>query len=264
MSTQDNNVDATRLVRMFRAAAGQIRANADALSKYDSVGGDGDHGTTMVRAMGNLEKAIEETVSGFKFQVSSCPGVASKLKRETSDQKRSVSSSAPNAHNVKPETGNVKPDLGTLLNNIGWAVMGTDGGATGPLFGSFFSGMAPAAAGRNTLDAKTLAAALEGGLANIQKYSKAKPGDKTMLDALIPAVQRMRASADAGADSLASLRQAAEVAAQGAEATKQMVARVGRAKNIGEKSLGSPDPGAVSVSLIFKGFVEGAEETFQV
>jgi len=212
LSTQANCVDAARLVRMFRAAAGQIRANVDALSKYDSVGGDGDHGTTMVRAMGNMEKAIESSKAA---------------------------------------------DLKTLLNNIAWAVMGTDGGATGPLFGSFFSGMAPATAGKKTLDAKTLAAVLEGGLAGIQKCSKAQQGDKTMLDALIPAVQGLRASADSGADTLASLRQAAEAAAQGAEATKKMVARFGRAKNIGEKSLGSPDPGAVSVALIFKGFVEG-------
>ena len=207
-----DTVDSAALVAMLRCAAAQIRANVDVLGKYDSVGGDGDHGTTMVRAMGNLEKAIASSKAA---------------------------------------------DLKTLLNNIGWAVMGTDGGATGPLFGSFFSGMAPVTAGKKTLDAKTLAAVFEGGLANIQKYSQAKQGDKTMLDALIPAVQGLRASADAGADAAASLSRAAEAAAQGAEATKKMVARVGRAKNIGERSLGSPDPGAVSVSLIFKGFVEG-------
>jgi dihydroxyacetone kinase-like protein len=216
-------VDATRLIRMFRAAAGQIRANVDALSQYDSVGGDGDHGTTMVRAMCLMEKAIEASVAQFgKLR---CDAV----------------------------------DLKMLLHNIGWAVMGTDGGATGPLFGSFFSGMAPLAAGKKALDAKEFAAALEGGLANIQKYSQAKPGDKTMLDALIPAVQSVRASADRGATCQVALRQGTGAAAQGAEATKKMVARVGRAKNIGEKSLGSPDPGAVSVALIFKGFVEGAE-----
>ncbi|MCY3021460.1 MAG: dihydroxyacetone kinase subunit DhaL [Planctomycetota bacterium] len=214
MGANDNCVDAARLVRMFRAAAAQIRANAEALGKYDSVGGDGDHGTTMVRAMGNMEKAI---------------------------------GASPVA------------DLKTLLNNIAWAVMGTDGGATGPLFGSFFMGMAPAAAGRKTLDAKTLASMLEGGLASIQKNSKAKQGDKTMLDALIPAVQSLRQAADGGAAPVACLRKAAEAAAQGAEATKNMVARFGRARNIGEKSLGSPDPGAVSVSLVLKGFVEGAE-----
>jgi len=207
-------VDGERLVAMFRAAAAQIRASVDALGRYDSVGGDGDHGTTMARAMGNMEKAIESSR---------------------------------------------KADLQTLLNNIAWAVMGTDGGATGPLFGSFFMGMAPVAAKKKTLDAKALAAMFEGGLASIQKSSKAKQGDKTMLDALIPAVQSMRAAADAGTDVIGSLRKGAEAAAQGAEATKAIAARIGRARNIGEKSIGSPDPGAVSVSLIFKGFVEGAE-----
>ena len=244
MARQDNSVDAARLVQMLRAAAGEVRANGDALGKYDSVGGDGDHGTTMARAMGNMEKAI----SDFGLAIADC-GLQGKGARSANPQSeiRSPKSAA---------------DLKTLLHNIGWAVMGTDGGATGPLFGSFFMGMAPVAAGKRTLDARTLAGMFEGGLASIQKASKAKQGDKTMLDALIPAVQSMRQAADGGAGVAASLRQAAEAAAQGAEATKKMVARVGRAKNIGEKSLGSPDPGAVSVSLIFKGFsnVGGAEE----
>lgn len=199
---------------MLRAAAAQIRANVEALGKYDSVGGDGDHGTTMARAMGNMEKALEASQ---------------------------------------------KEDIKSQLGKIAWAVMGTDGGATGPLFGSFFMGMAPAAAGKKDLDAKTLAAMFKGGLDSIQKSSKAKLGDKTMLDALIPAVQSMQQAADGGADVLGALRKAAEAATQGAEETKKLVARFGRAKSIGEKSLGSPDPGAVSVSLIFKGFVEGVE-----
>jgi dihydroxyacetone kinase-like protein len=207
-------VDSEKLAAMLRAAAAQIRANVDALGKYDSVGGDGDHGMTMARAMGNMEKALEASQ---------------------------------------------KEDIKSRLGKIAWAVMGTDGGATGPLFGSFFMGMGPAAASKTTLDAKTLAAMFKGGLDSIQKSSKAKLGDKTMLDALIPAVQSMQQAADGGADVLGSLRTAAEAAAQGAEETKKLVARFGRAKSIGEKSLGSPDPGAVSVSLIFKGFVEGAE-----
>jgi dihydroxyacetone kinase-like protein len=209
-----DNIDPATLIRMFRAAAAQIRANVDVLGKHDSVGGDGDHGITMAKAMGNMEKAIDASKNA---------------------------------------------DLKTLLNNIAWGVMGTDGGATGPLFGSFFLGMVAPATGKKTLDAKTLAAMFEGGLTTIQKSSKAKTGDKTMLDALIPAVQSMKKAAEGEADVIGSLKQAAEAAVAGAEETKKMVARFGRAKSIGEKSLGSPDAGAVSVSLIFRGFVEGAE-----
>jgi dihydroxyacetone kinase-like protein len=197
---------------MLRSAAALIRANQDLLSKLDSFGGDGDHGTTMARAMGNLEQAIDKCASR---------------------------------------------DLKTLLYDIGWAIMGTDGGATGPLFGTFFMGMSSGAEDKQSLDAAGLAAAFEAGLAGVQKQSKAKAGDKTMLDALIPAVAAAKQAAAAGGDVVAVLQQAAEAAVKGAEATTNFQARFGRAKTLGPKSIGHPDAGATSVSLLFKGFSEG-------
>jgi dihydroxyacetone kinase-like protein len=198
------------VIGMLRGAAAAIRANHEMLSRLDSFGGDGDHGTTMLRGMAILEKTIEDSTAG---------------------------------------------DVKTLLSDVGWAVMGVDGGATGPLFGTFFNGMSEAAA--DTIDAATLAAMFEAGLAAVRGLTQAKPGDKTMIDALVPAVEAARAAADAGDDVAAALEKAAEAAAQGAEATKGMKAAFGRAKNIGEKSIGNPDAGATSVSLIFKGFCEG-------
>lgn len=204
-------IDHGQFVKMLRTAAGLIRSNEPLLSKLDSFGGDGDHGTTMVRAMNNLEQAIDSAAG---------------------------------------------QDVQTLLSDIAWAVMGTDGGATGPLFGTFFMGMSEAVIGQ-VIDATGLAKAFESGLASIQQQSKAKVGDKTMLDALIPAVAAAKKAASDGGDVLAVVKQAAEAAEAGAAATTNMQARFGRAKNIGPKSIGNPDAGATSVSFLFKGFLTG-------
>jgi dihydroxyacetone kinase-like protein len=201
------------LVKMLLAAASQIETNKDELSKLDSFGGDGDHGTTMSRAMKNLKETIEKN--------------------------------------------NGSNDIKTLLYDVGWAIMGVDGGATGPLFGTFFMGMSEPAEGKELLEVSTLAQMLRDGLANVQKQTKAKVGDKTIIDAMVPAVEAATAAANENADLHEFLSQTAKAAEQGAASTSKLQARFGRAKNIGEKSIGNPDPGATSVSLMFKGFLEG-------
>ena len=105
--------------------------------------------------------------------------------------------------------------------------------------------------------ARGLAKAFAAGLSGVQKRTRAQVGDKTMLDALVPAVQAAQEAADGGASVEEVLRRAFEAARAGAEGTTAMQARFGRAKNIGEKSIGQPDAGATSVSLLFKGFLEG-------
>ena len=202
------------MAAMLRGAASEIRANHELLGKLDSVGGDGDHGTTMLRAMANLEKAVDAA------------------------------------------SGN---DLKSLLYDVGWAILGVDGGATGPLLGMFFMGMSEAVEGCDTLDASALAAAFEAGVAGVRAQTKAQPGDKTMVDALVPAVMAAGCTAESGGDLLSVLRDAAAAAAAGAAATKDMQARFGRARNIKELSIGTPDAGATSVSFIFAGFLKGMD-----
>lgn len=148
---------------------------------------------------------------------------------------------------------NPAPDFKKLLAAVGWAVMSADGGSTGPLLGSFFTGMAEPAAGKTELDAAALSAMFDGGLAKMQKISRAQLGDKTMMDALMPAVAALKTPQA----NLALMLQAAAAAAdQGAQTTKNFRAKFGRAKNLGDRTIGHPDPGAVSISLIFKGFSE--------
>jgi dihydroxyacetone kinase-like protein len=148
-------------------------------------------------------------------------------------------------------------DISSLLGDIAWALMGIDGGATGALYGSLFLGMADAAAGKIELSGADFAALMESGLDSIQQQTKARVGDKTLMDALIPAVQAIRKAADAGQDFPAILQAAAAASRVGAESTRNIPARFGRAKFQGERSIGHLDPGSVSIALVFQGFLDG-------
>ena len=148
-------------------------------------------------------------------------------------------------------------DLKSLFNAIGWGVMSVHGGATGPLFGSLFMGFSEGVGDKDQLDCAALAEMFESGLANVSKQTRAQVGDKTIMDALIPAVQVLKKSSETGKTISEALEEAAEAAEKGAHSTKDLVARFGRAKNYGDRTLGHQDPGATSISLIFRGFFEG-------
>jgi dihydroxyacetone kinase-like protein len=147
--------------------------------------------------------------------------------------------------------------IAELLEQLGWSVMSIDGGSTSPLWGSFFMGMGEAAAGQASLSAAALAGAFEAGLAKLRAQTPAKPGDKTLLDALVPAVEALRQAADAGASPPEAVAQAAEAAQRGAEATRELQARCGRARNLGARTIGHVDPGATSMALLLAGLSDG-------
>jgi phosphoenolpyruvate---glycerone phosphotransferase subunit DhaL len=148
--------------------------------------------------------------------------------------------------------------ISAMLHAVGWEVMCIDGGSTGPLLGSLFMGMSECAGETEALDCAATAAVFEAGLAGVQEQTKAQPGDKTMIDALVPAVEAIRAAADAGDAIIDAMSAAAMAAAIGAETTKQMQAKFGRAKNLGERTVGHADPGATSMAYLFAGFAAGA------
>jgi len=147
--------------------------------------------------------------------------------------------------------------LSDLLSDIAWALMDIDGGATGPLYGSLFLGMSEGVTGQETLNGAAFAGMFEQGLLSIQQQTKARVGDKTMMDALIPAVQAMRSAADQGKTILEILDDASSAAIQGAEATRNFAARFGCAKHQGERTLGHPDPGSISMAYVLQGFRAG-------
>jgi phosphoenolpyruvate---glycerone phosphotransferase subunit DhaL len=136
-----------------------------------------------------------------------------------------------------------------LLKQVGMTLVSTVGGASGPLYGTFFLRMATAAGEAETLDQAAFAAALRAGVDGVVGRGKAEAGDKTMYDALAPAVDALDAALG-GEDPAGALRAAADAAAEGRDATTPMQARKGRASYLGERSVGHQDPGATSAALL--------------
>jgi phosphoenolpyruvate---glycerone phosphotransferase subunit DhaL len=144
-------------------------------------------------------------------------------------------------------------DIGAMLKAVGVALVSSVGGAAGPLYGTLFLQMGAATAGASALDLAGLADALEAGVKGVQARGKAEPGDKTMVDALLPAVAALREAAAAGDASVSEAAdRAAAAAEEGMKATIPMEARKGRASYLGPRSVGHQDPGATSSYLLLR------------
>jgi phosphoenolpyruvate---glycerone phosphotransferase subunit DhaL len=143
-------------------------------------------------------------------------------------------------------------DIGADLKAVGMALVSSVGGAAGPLYGTLFLQMGTAATGRAELDLSGWTAAVEAGVKGVQARGRAEPGDKTMVDALLPALEALRA----GSDLPAALRQAADAAEEGMKATIPLEARKGRASYLGPRSVGHQDPGATSSYLLMRSAAE--------
>ncbi len=204
----------TELKNMFTHAAACVRSEHQRLTQLDSIGGDGDHGTTMLRA----------------------------------------------AEQMELWDGSSAESLTGLLKAAGWRVLSVDGGASSSLLGTFFAGMGDVELAGDSMDCRRLAQSFEAGLRAVSRQTKARPGDKTMMDALTPAVAAVNAAAAAGKNIAEALGDAARAAQMGAESTTDLVARYGRARSLGERTRGHADAGATSIALIFKGFKEGVSD----
>lgn len=152
------------------------------------------------------------------------------------------------------QTGNFS-SVNQLFAAVGRAMMTSMGGASGMLFGLFFRSAEKAPASE-VLDLVTLSALFDRGLDELKVRTKAQPGDKTMFDALIPALTALRESRG---DLISALDQAASSAILGAQETADLLAKFGRAKTLGERARGTPDPGATSVALFFTGLAANAK-----
>jgi dihydroxyacetone kinase-like protein len=141
---------------------------------------------------------------------------------------------------------------GKLLILSGKTLISTVGGASGPLWGSALRKAGRALGDGATFDLAQLVDAMAAALASVQDLGAAVPGDKTMVDALEPAVNAMREGLARGASSGEMLRSAAEAAEKGMRATIPMQARKGRASYLGERSIGHQDPGATSTAMIIR------------
>lgn len=143
-------------------------------------------------------------------------------------------------------------EVSAILHSAGMTLISEVGGAMGPLFGTAFLRAGKVVAGKSSLAPADVAEMLAAAEAGIVQRGKAQPGDKTMLDAIHPAVEAARQAEAAGADVAGVLAAAADAAEAGAAATKNLVAKVGRASRLGERTLGHQDPGATSASIILR------------
>jgi dihydroxyacetone kinase-like protein len=149
------------------------------------------------------------------------------------------------------------PDLAdkeicAILKAVGMTLVSTVGGASGPLYGTFFLQLGAATAGKPELSLADWSAGLQSAVDGVIMRGKAGPGDKTMLDTLLPALEALKAACAAGSGLGEALRLSAEAGERGMLATIPLVARKGRASYLGERSAGHQDPGATSSELLLK------------
>lgn len=160
-------------------------------------------------------------------------------------------------HEANPATTS---EPGAMFKTVGATLVSTVGGAAGPLYGTAFLRAGGALAGKETLDANDIAAALVAALEGIKARGRATRGEKTMIDALEPAIEAYKASLAGGADLTAALKAAADAAEEGMRATIPMLATKGRASYLGERSIGHQDPGATSMALLLRTMTSGGEQ----
>jgi phosphoenolpyruvate---glycerone phosphotransferase subunit DhaL len=208
----------------LRLAASRIHERAPELTALDQAIGDGDHGINLDRGFTAVAATLD---SG------------------------------------RPEADGERATAGALLRSTGRTLISTVGGASGPLYGTAFmrAGAAVAAADAGASTADVLVAALEAGIGGIEALGKATIGEKTMLDALVPAARAGREAAGAGSDGIAVLAAFADAAESGAAATIPLLATKGRASYLGERSIGHQDPGATSAALLLRALADASAGT---
>ena len=149
-------------------------------------------------------------------------------------------------------------DVGTVLKTVGMTLVSSVGGAGGPLYGTAFMQAGTAVAGKHELEAGDLLAVMDAALKGVMMRGRSKAGEKTMIDAIAPAVTAMREALENGASTQEILEQATAAAEQGMKDTIPMQALKGRASYLGERSIGHQDPGATSSFLLIRTMAETA------
>lgn len=215
-----NKLNTAEIISIIDTMSKVIIENEVPFCKLDAVAGDGDFGMSLAK--------------GFK-----------QLKNEWDDL---------DADNI-----------GAFLKSVGMVILENCGGASGPIWGSAFRGAAKSVGDKEEINLSELAEMMQATVAAIQKTGErsfgkgAQVGDKTLIDALVPAADSLTASAAAGEELLPAMKKAAKKAVEGAEKTKEFTAKLGRAANVGDRSLSHPDAGAFALGLIFTKIVESLD-----
>ncbi|NMF63180.1 dihydroxyacetone kinase subunit DhaL [Brasilonema octagenarum] len=152
-------------------------------------------------------------------------------------------------------------DIGSILKTVSMTLISSIGGASGPLYGTFFLRASTAVAGKQELTAEDVLEMLKAGLDGVLGRGKAQLGDKTMIDVLTPAVIAFQEAVSQGQDTLEAMQRAVAAAEQGVKDTAPMIAKKGRASYLGERSIGHQDPGATSCYWMLKSLLTVLESS---
>ena len=147
-------------------------------------------------------------------------------------------------------------DIGNILKTTGMTLLSSVGGASGPLYGTFYMRAGMAVMAKEELSNEDLYKMLQAGVDGVVQRGRAVPEDKTMIDAWTPAMSALKAAVEAGDDTVTALEKSVAAAEQGMKDTIPMQARKGRASYLGERSIGHQDPGATSSYLILNALLE--------
>jgi phosphoenolpyruvate---glycerone phosphotransferase subunit DhaL len=224
------SIDAAAVGRWLERFAALVDRDRDLLTELDAAIGDADHGLNMARGMAAVRERL---------------GTA-----------------APPAEAEGPAAATSPATPASLCRDAAMTLISTVGGASGPLYGTFFLRLAGALPAAPEVDPAAFVAGLRAGVDGVAARGRAAPGDKTMLDALAPAVEALEAAVGAPPPPgslttwAAAAARAADAAARGSDATVPLVARRGRASYLGERSAGHRDPGAASSALLFAALAE--------
>ena len=194
--------------------------------------------------------AVKTWLSGFAEEVGVNRDLLTQLDAAIGDADHGINLDRGLTEVISALDGLAEPSPGGLLKTTGMTLVRTVGGASGPLYGTFFLRMSAAAGDMETLDPARLADALRAGLDGVVARGRAQAGDKTMYDALAPACDALDTSLADGLDLASALQRAVTAADTGRDATIPMLARKGRASYLGERSVGHQDPGATSSALL--------------
>ncbi|MGQ9614947.1 MAG: dihydroxyacetone kinase subunit DhaL [Spirochaetota bacterium] len=150
-------------------------------------------------------------------------------------------------------------DIGVILRETGMALISSVGGASGPLYGTFFIKASTLASGKDTLNDLELFSILREGVNAVMERGRAQAGDKTMVDALLPAIEKLEHAMRESIDFARAMKRAVASAEEGVKGTIPMIAKKGRASYMGSRSIGHQDPGATSAFLLLKALYETVE-----
>ena len=215
-----------------------VAAAEGELTEIDSLFGDADHGLTMTKISRAISGAVEQSDGGIQAMLDDAAMAVMTL----------------NGGSAVPLWNTWLDGMQAMLDDAAMAVMTLNGGSAVPLWNTWLDGMQEAAPAGEVIDLAGIQAIFARALEELNDMSGAKVGDKTMMDALIPASEAI--AAYTGSSEMELFTAAAQAAAEGAEASKQFVSKFGRAKSYGEKTIGTPDAGAMSMSCFFQGLAK--------